>query len=359
MFFLLDDTSNRGSDVGFGTADDPIRAADQEFFSDEAPEQFQTGQVQDRQALINKAQQNMGRGRSALGSAATKKIGSALGDENMFADDSSEGHGAAHELAEKKARDFASEQIGKKISNEGIKKGFEKGLSKGAKDLAKEGAKKVGKEAAEVAVKTGAKTAAKAGSEVAVGALEGAVDVAGAATGVETFGIGFLVAFLLNIAISLGVSDAVDAGFELAAGNPKQAWFLSVRAAAKVGVFIYLLLCLISLASIAGIFIAAPLLFWINIYGLAGLAFKKIPHLQGLVWWEVAIIIIADIFAFIILMAFIGALGWYLCSQSGLGTGGVSGTIAGAVASVYDWWTKSQAGSVAADFCKYVSNATQ
>ncbi len=329
--------------------DSGYNSPNSENYSD--PE-FQTQYQADRRGnLIAQAKKAMKQAQAKAFRTVPKKIGEAMGDKHMFKDGSDAGREKAKAEARKKARKFARDKIAKKIGDKGLATGFKKGLSKETGALAKGAAKKV-------AGKAAAKVAAKGTAQVATKGAQTAISAAGAATGAETFGLGFLLAFLLNIAISLGVNDAVEAAFELKDGNIKQAYFLAVRAAMKVGMFIYLLLCLVSMFSIAGIFIAVPLLVFLNIYMIAGFAFKKIPQLQGLVWWEIAIIILADLFAFLILVTFIGALGWWLCNESGLGAGGVKGTVAGMIVSVYDWWNETNSGSVAADFCKYVKNGS-
>lgn len=215
----------------------------------------------------------------------------------------------------------------------------------------------MGKGVAEAGAEVGAKAAAQVGAKAAVAGLEGAVDIAGGATGFETFGLGFLLAFLINIAISLGVSDAVDAAFELKNGNLRESYFLIVRAGSKIGVFLWFLIAILPMFTIAGIFISIPMLFLLNIYMILGLLppFKRFPRLQGMVWWERVILIAIDLIAFLILSAFIGGLVYYLCSTSGLGSGGVTGTVTGAVASVYDWWTGGSAGAFAKDLCSTVN----
>ncbi len=346
MLLLFDDTSNRGSEADLGTAAD----ADRQFYADDEQQHFEGENYQsasaggsstnpNRKNLIEKAQQVARLSAGGKGKQAMKKVGGALGDSTMFDDDSRKGREKTKEYAKEKARDYAKEQIGKKITNEGVKKGFEKGLEKGASSLAKEGAKKAA-----------GKVAAKASGQAAAKGLQAAVTAGGAATGFETLGLGFLVSFLLNIAISLGVSDAVDAGFALKDGDVKQALFLVFRAASKVGMFVYLLVTLVFVFSIGGMIIGIPLLLGLNLYMLAGFAFPKIPHFQGLVWWEKFIVIFLDVMAILILLAFLGALGWYLC-----GEGTISGTVMGAIASVYDWWNKSSTGGVAADFCQFLN----
>lgn len=338
MLLLFDDTSNRGSEAGLGTAAD----ADRQFYADDSQQHFDgenyqsgpdssadtsSGSKSSRKNLIEKAQQVARLSAGGKGKQAMRKVGGALGDSTMFDDDSRKGREKTKEYAKEKARDYAKEQIGKKITNEGVKKGFEKGLEKGVSSLAKEGAK-------------------KAAGQAAAKGLQTAVTAGGAATGFETLGLGFLISFLLNIAISLGVSDAVDAGFALKDGDVKQAMFLVVRAASKVGMFVYLVITLVFVFSIGGMIIGLPLLLLLNIYMLAGFAFPKIPHFQGLVWWEKFIVVFLDVMGLLILLAFLGALGWYLC-----GEGTISGTFMGA----YDWWNKSSTGGVAADFCQFLN----
>lgn len=399
MRLLLDDTSNRGSDAGYGVGK-TVPETDQTLFNDDdgyqslnagqqtnpdfesynsnnpaggrpsvfedsgydspnyrnySDPEFQAYQeAQRRSSLIDEAKRGMKRAKAVAQRSVPKKIGEAMGDKQMFMGDSEKDRDLAKDKVKQKARDYLSDKIGDKIGDEAIKKGFQKGLSKGAKGLAKEGAKDAAKTATKAATKGAAQAGSKVAAEGAIAGAEGAVDVLGAATGFETFGLGFILAILLNIAISLGVSDAVDAAFELKDGDFKKAYFLAVRGASKVGMFIVLLLSLVTVFSIGGIIFAIPILLALNIYMLLGFAFKSIPQLQGLVWWEIIIIIVVDVMAFIILMAFLGALGWYLCS--GIGGGGAVTT---AITTVYDWWNKSNLGSVADTFCKYVNTATQ
>lgn len=348
MRLLIDDTPYGGSEAN--TNEEAVQSADREFFKD-APETFDNSeygaadhsQTSRRRSLIDEAKRGIKRGKATMQRTVPKAIGKSLGDKQLFMEDSQEGRDRTKEKVKQKARNYAKDKIGEKIADEGIKKGFQKGLSKGAKDLAKSGTKKLAKGATEKVAEEGVKQGAKL-------AARGAVDIIGGATGFETFGLGFLLAFLLNIAISLGVSDAVDAAFELKDGNFKQAYFLAVRAGSKVGIFIYFLITIIFTFSIAGIFISVPLLILLNIYAALGFAFRKIPQLQGMVWWELVILAMIDVMALLIFLAFLGALGWYLCGQ-----GSVGNTVIGAVAAIYDWWEKSSAGSVAADFCKYVN----
>jgi hypothetical protein len=357
MRLLLYDDSNTSSDsVPNETLPkkDIISGTDEELFRDDYDFVNSAPDEDDRSDLMEKAKKNSSYSKSRAGDALAKKFGAAVGNEEMFNDDSEAGHKKSKEALADKAREKAKEQIGNRISDEGVKEGFEKGLGKGAKSVAKEGAKEGVEAGAKVAAEAGAKVGARVGTEAAVAGLEGAVDVAAAATGVETLGIGFLVGFLLNIAISLGVSDAVESGFALKDGDTGHALFLANRAAAKIGVFIYLLVTLIAIVSIGGIFIGVPLLVLLNLYMIAGYAFKKRGLLQGMkVWWMVAIVAVVDIFAFLILVAFLGALGYYLCGQ-----GSVNNTIIGAIATIYDWWNKTSAGSVAAEFCKYTNGAS-
>lgn len=353
MRLYIDDDSETASEAGFSTNEERVADTDAELFSaDEqqlAEPTYSTSEQGNskRRGLIEQAKRNMKRARATVQNTVPKQVGKTLlGDNQIFRDGSSEGRKKAKEVANKKARKFVSDKLAEKVGDKALKTGLKKGLSKSASKVGKEGAKKVGRAAAEKATKGVIKEGIKQGVGKGVGTT------VGAATGVETFGVGFLIGFLINIAISLGISDAVDAMFELSEGNIRQAKFLAIRGGAKVGMFVYLLLCLVSVISIAGVFLAVPMLFFLNVYMLLGFAFKKIPQFQGLVWWEIGIILIVDIFAFLILMAFLGALGWYLC-----GEGTVSNMVMGAIATVYDWWNKSDAGGVAADFCKYI-NAT-
>ncbi len=312
-------------------------------------------------------------GRGGAGGGHGKKEGGAISDSMK------------HEIkgaARRKTQDAIGNKVASKIGHDGIRQGFESGMRnhgaygklakmkgyfskyssvsnyaadkavQAGKNLAKKGAKKVAEKVGSGAAKEVGKKAA--GQAVSKG-LSGAVDVAGAATGVETFGLGFLAAFLLNIAISLGVSDAIDALFELKDGNYKRARFLAIRAATKVGMFVVLLVSLVMIFSIVGIFFAIPILICLNVYMLLGAAFKNVAIFQGFVWWEKAIVVVLDVMAFLIMLAFVMAVGWYLCDTTGLGGGGVAGAVTGAIVRVYDWWEKTDAGSVAEDFCKFTN----
>lgn len=369
MRLFLDDTSNRGSESDFsydyGANEDvnqnTVSNTDRELFSDEQSQaQFNTGNGASEQTrrinLIQEAKKIMRRGPEKVTGRLATRLGASKDVQNALRADTEENRAKVKEEARKKARKLAKDKIGKKIGNKAVSTGFRKGVSQGAaktsKELAKGAAKGVAKSATKVAAKGTAQVGARAGTAAAV---EGGVAAVGAATGAVSFGLGLILGLLLDIAISLGINDAVDAGFELSHGNVKQATFLAIRAAAKVGVFIYLLVTVVLSISVAGLIIAVPLLLILNIYMIAGLAFPKWPNLQGIVWWEYFIIILLDIFVFILVMAFIGGIGWYLCTTSGLGSGGVTGAVTGAVASAYDWWNSSTAGSTAQEFCKFVT----
>ena len=288
----------------------------------------------------------MARAQRIAGNRMARKIGGALGSEKMFEvgkKDPEEVKAKAKKRLENKAKRVARDKIGKKIGNEALQKGFQKGLTSATK------------KGAQTATKSAIKTVTKGGVQAGIKGVQTGITAAGGVTGAATFGLGFIASLLLNIAISLGVSDAVDAVFALKEGDPKKAMSLAIRAVWKVFMFIVLLLVAGLLVSVGGIILGIPLLILVNLYWIAG-AFWKIPQLQGLVGWEKIIIIFMDLYAFIITLTFILALCYFLCAASGLGGGGVQGMAAGAVAKVYDWWYVSEAGSVAADFCKYVNS---
>ncbi len=371
MLAFPDENENQGSDSGYNfdygenekVNQDKVGETDRELFSAEEPQaQFNTGagpaEKERRLNLIEEARKIMRRGADKAPGRLATRVGMSKDAQKALRADTPENRAKVKEEARKKARKFAKDKIAKKIADRGVAAGFKKGLSREAGAVAKEGAKRAGKQAVKSAGKALGKGAAQGAAKVATTVGTEAVTGVAAASGFATFGLGFILSFLLNIAITLGINDAVDAGFELAGGNIKQATFLAIRAAAKVGVFIYLVITLCFMISVGGIFIGIPLLILLNIYMIAGMIFKKLPNLQGVVWWEMAIIIIMDIIAFLIVAAFIGALGWYLCTSSGLGSGGVTGAVAGAVASAYDWWNSSSAGSVAAEFCKFVQQGS-
>ncbi len=353
-------------DRDFSSSSDAVRRADDELFNDgstvadseyQSTNEYgqqdpdyqayrQSEQQQERKrSLLEEAKRQARRGRATVQNTVPKKLGEALGDKHMFRDDTDEARERAKEIARKKARKAASDFIGDKVADKGLKTGMRKALSKEAGATAKAGAKKAAQSVAKGAAKTGAETAAKegvkAGAKLAADNIGTAV---GAATGVETFGFGFLLGLLINIAVSLGVNDVVDAAFELSSGNFKRARFLYIRGGTRVGIFVIFLLVIIGMLTIGGMIAAIPALFALNIYMILGKIYPNFAPLQGIVWWEAAIIIIIDIFAILIAFAFIMSLGWYLCN--GVGTTAVA---------VYNWWSPSAAGSVAAQFCKFVN----
>ena len=320
-------------------------------------EEFKSSaKAKDKARLIDEAKRIMNRGQATAQRTVPKKIGAALGDKHMFKGNSPEDRERAKKLATEKIGNYAKDKLGKKIGNKAFSEGLERGGGKGGMKLAKE-AGKIAKQAKNAA--TAAKTAKNAATAAKTGvtAAKTAITGLGAATGIETLGVGFIVSILLNIAISLGVSDAIDAVFKLKEGDLKEARFLVMRAAAKVGMFIVFLVSVVMIFSIAGVFFAIPILLALNIYAILGLVFKKVGALQGFVWWELIILVWIDFIAFIILAAFIGGVVYYLCSSSGLGSGGVTGAVTGAAVSVYDWWNGTDAGSFAQDICTQV-NAT-
>ncbi len=329
-----------------GNAVDDVEEADQQIYSDQPVAAGKEGKASG--TLARKAKELAG-----------EKF---LGDKKALSDDSPEGRERLKAIARKKAREAAKKQIGKRIGNEGIKKGFEKGLSNEASKLAKEGAKKAAKKVTEAAGKQLAKAGVQAGTKLGAKAVTtGAVDVVGAATGVETFGLGFVLAFLLNIAISLGMDDAMDAlteqmksaaairhgQFAESRAHEKQSVFYAVRGATKVGMFILMLIGIGMTFSVIGVFVAIPFLIFINIYMLLGFGFRWMPLFQGLVWWEILIILIVDIFAIVIALTFLAAMGWWICDQSGLG----GGAVVDVATKVVDWWSGSTYASSVNEMC--------
>ncbi len=287
--------------------------------------------------------------RQKLMRAPMEKLGEqVLGDKSGFLDGRETPREKAKEIARQKARDFAKNKLANKIGNEGIKKGLEKGLSKGASKLAKDGAKKLGKEAGKKVAEEGVKMAAKGTAQAATKGLQSIISGAAVASGPETFGLGFILGMLLNIAISLGINDAVDSAFEIAAGNFKQAKFLAVRAATKVGMFVVLLCTLVTIFTPPFGWIIGPiLLILLNIYMIMGFIFKNVASLQGLVWWEIGLIVIVDFMFIIFFLTFTAAVLYWVCDQSGLG-GGIA---ANAVAKVVDWWSGTTYTTVVNDMC--------
>lgn len=308
--------------------------------------------------MIEEAKRIMRRGTDRIPSRLAARAGAPTNVVKALRDDSPQARDEVKEYAKQKTRDFAKDKIGGQLKG-GIKKGFESGIKEGAGKAIKEGAKKTaGKAIGKAAIKETSKVVGKAGVRIGgAAAVEGGVAVAGAAAGVASFGLGFVLSLLLDIAISLGINDAVDALFELKEGNIKQATFLAVRGANKVGVFIWMLITVVSLLTVVGVFFAIPSLILLNIYMLLGSipAFKGIPHLQGMVVWEKIILIMIDIVAFLILAAFIGGIVYYLCSMSGLGGTGVNGAITSTAASLYDWWNGGSGATFANEICTQVN----
>lgn len=302
---------------------------------------------QRRGNLIAQAKRGLGRAQATVQRTIPKKIGEALGDKQLFNGSSEADKEKAKEFAKEKVRKFAQDRIGKKIGGDALKKGFEKGLSKGVGSLAKGAAKAAGKATGKALGKAGAKATAQAATKGA----QAAITAAGGATGAATLGVGFLLSILINIAISLGIDDIVEAEFALKEGDVKQWTFLNIRAGAKVGMFIVFLLSCITIFSVGGIIFGGPVLIVLNIYMILGLVFKNFAPLQGFVWWEIAIIIAMDIVAFLIFVAFLAGIVYYLCSTSGLSSGGAQGALTGLAVGVYDWWNGSQAGGFAQAAC--------
>lgn len=348
---LLDDTSNRASEpIESSLAEDSIdngpltsseqqaEAARQEIYSDDA----------DRDSLSYRAGKAYQQKNIASRKAADYVGEKLLGDKAALAGNTDVARERTKAIARKKARQAASKRISEKIGDKGMRTGFKKGLSREAGTAASEGAKRLGKAAGKKLSETAVQSAAKTGIQQVAG--KGIGTAVGAATGVETFGLGFLLGLLLNIAISLGVNDAVEALFELKSGNVKYGTFLAIRAASKVGMFIWLLVCLLTTLSVAGAIIGLPMLLLTNIYMFCGWVFPGIPYFQGLVWWEMLIIVLFDFFAFIILISFLAGVGWFLC-----GGDGIANNVVGVLAAIYAWWDRNSGASVAAEFCSYVN----
>ncbi len=330
--------------------EDPYESQNAANFDD--PE-YLKGKQAPKRDIKTQLNQAAARGKAELAKRPTQYVGDKLlGDKHAFRGDTPENRERVKELAEKKIKDKASHEIGKRMGDQVAKKAFQEGLSKGSKAVAKEGIEKAGKLAAQAATKATTKAVAGAGAKAAVGVGQTAISGVGAASGAASFGLGLVLSFLLNIAISLFISDAIDAGFELKSGNFQKARFLAIRAAMKVGMFILLLVTLVSLISVGAWIIAFPLLIFINIYMVLGLLLKNFAFFQGLVLWEVAIVIMIDFLAFIILATFVAALGWWICDQSGLG----GGTVSNVATSVYDWWNGSNYASTINEMCTSIKS---
>lgn len=377
---LLDDTTNRGSDIGpppnnlsgggpldsgyqpsgrqvSDLEDSEYPTANEQGFADpEFREQYRNKQQGNFRQQANRA---FARAKAIASKQATKKVGQKfLDDKNAFRDDSSTNREAVKEEAKRRARKFAAKKL-ENVGGEAFKKGFQKGLSKGVKELGKEGVKTAGKAAAKTAAQATTKAGAKLAAQGATKAIQTGIAALGTASGPETLGLGFIAAILLNIAISLGVGEAIDCLFELAQGNITKARFHAIRAIALIYGFIWLLITGGFLVSLLGIIIGIPLLIAINIYILLGAAFPNVAALQGYArWWLKAAVVLMDLYVIALILLVGLALVFQACVTSGASVA-VAGVVSDipVIGSFVDSWTSGLL-SAAKEISQYCSAIT-
>lgn len=332
-------------------------ANEQGFQDEEFQQQRQDNRFADVASRARQAAQNKLKGK--IGNKVAGKLGL---PENL--DDTPENRERLKKVAARRARRELSKRVGDKIGDEGFKKGFQKGLSKDPSKLAREGLQKArtaakdARAAAQAA--KGAKTAATAAKAAKTGAtaakgIQAGIVAAGAASGPETLGLGFVVSLLLSIAIGLGIGDAIDCLFEIKNGNLTKARFHAYKAAMLILMFMVFLVAVISCLSVIGLFTGIPLLILLNIYTLLGLAFPSVGLLQGFSRkWEIALLLLIDLFVIIIFLTFMVAIMWYVCDMAGwVGVGTGVGSV---VAKVVDWWTGTDYATFINDTCKSITS---
>lgn len=262
-----------------------------------------------------------------------KMLGQSLtGNKRAFFDDSEQNKERLKEEAKRRARRYAQDKVGQKVESEAFKKGFGAGMKSAKRADAAAKAAKGAREAGSAARK--AQQAARAAKLGKTG-LQAAVTGAGVATGSATFGLGFIASIILNIAISLGISEAIDAVFALKAGKKGEALFHAIKAIALVVGFLVFLILALLLVTPVGIMIFFP--FWIlfNIYVILGVIFPKTAWLQGFSRkWEIAILIIIDVYMIIFAGVFIAGVAVGICNVAFMGewvssSGGVFNYVAG------------------------------
>lgn len=234
--------------------------------------------------------------------------------------DTEENRERLKEEAKERAKKF-SKKTGQKLEQK-LAGRVGPGAGKAATEVGK-GARVAQEAKTAATVAKGAKTAATGAKAAAVGVkgVQGAIAVAGVASGPETLGLGTIAAFLLNIAISIGISDAIDCLFELKAGNKKKALFHAVKAVALIIMFLYLLLVFLLLLTVVGMIIGVPMLILLNIYAIMGMFFPEQPQLQGLSRkWMLAILVLMDIYAIIMVITFVAAVLFGICTLPGIGS---------------------------------------
>ncbi len=364
---LLDDPTNRGSDADADYVpgqnardsynnsqlgnDDGYQSSNQ--YGDQNPKVKE----QSAQAEKNPSDGGFG-GKVKRAMQRAQDSASAL---KALGDDSPENREKVKEEAKERIRKYTKDKLEDKLGKEAGKfvgKGIKQAGKEAVKDVGKNIGKQVGKQVGKEAVRLGAQATARTAAEVATKAAETGLTAAGP----ETLGLGFLAAILLEIAMDLSLGDAIDCMFELGAAakaaaradmaaaneHRKQAKWHAQKAYMSIAMFIWLIIAVGMSISLLGWIIGLPLMLWINVYMLLGIFFPKIGWFQGLSrWWERAFIIIFDFVVFVIMMGFIAGLFWWICQQSGLGTG-LFATIGAKLA---DWWSGTDFISTFNDVC--------
>lgn len=393
---LLDDTTNRGSDadIAYQPNQNAADAFDGEGYDlpQYGAQNSPVGRTDVAKNIPDAGQDAKGKIRSAVDSIKSKaadvasekglksiankfgvnkdSVGSAL---KTLSDDSPENRERVKEEAKERIRKYTKDKLEDKLGKEAGKyvgKGVRQMGKEAAKDvgknigknIGKQVGKQVGKEVGKEAVKLGTRAGAQAVAKGAQVGAEGIIAGAGVASAPETLGLGLLAAILLEIAMDLGLSDAVDCVFELTASanaarkmdfeaaneHRKQAKWHAQKAYTSIGAFIWLLIGLGMSLSVLGWIIGIPIILLLNVYAALGVAFPKIGWFQGMSrWWEHMILIIFDFILFVVVMTFIAGMFWWICQQSGLGTG-LFATIGAKVA---DWWSGGTYVSTFNDIC--------
>lgn len=323
---LLDATNYNASD-----SEESLLPSERGSFADkeealQIPEQQPAG-LQVSELMKQKAKEQALKG---LGRPIDKKLSevgqrAGLSPESLarLGEDTPENRELLKEEAKERAKQFSKrtgQQLERKLASRGGAQ-----LGEAAADLGK-GARMAQEARTAATVAKGAKTAATAAkgakaAGTAVKGVQGVVAVAGVAAGPETLGLGTLAAFLLNIAISIGISDAIDMAFELKAGNFQKAKFHAIKAVYLIVMFIMLLVLGILSLTVVGIIVAAIPLLLMNVYAVLGLFFPENPFLQGLSRkWMMALLILLDIFVIIVVLTFLMAVLYGICTLPVIGS---------------------------------------
>lgn len=308
---------------------------------------------------------------------AIGKAKSALDNIKGVAADTPENRERIKQEAKDRIKKYAKDKIKDKFGQE-VKDVSKDAIKKAAKETAQKAVKKVGKKVGEELGKQGAKLAvrgaAEVGGKVAAGAGSAAVSgtaatvVGGAAvaSAPETLGIGLLIGLLLEIAMYLGLSDAVDCTFELgsaanalrkgdvkgAAEHHKKARFHAEKASMLLLMGFLLIIAVGMTFSILGWIIGIPMLILMSFYMFAGVVFPTQGYLQGLSKKPMQIfLLLFDLLAIIIFLAFVASIFWYICETSGLGTGFFSNLATKAI----DWWSGNEFASTFNEVCTDIS----